>query len=196
MKKENVDKDQLIALGFLIIFILMGILIVYTVINTKAVDKLVNRVEELEAKLPTENNNQSEEQIDTYSTEKFKTIMPSDIKKESQNETIVVLWARKSCGYCVAYAPIITEVADNHNVTIRYVDMESIVDLSTWEPSNVEEYNIMASLTGDGEWKNYGAKIVEGTPGTIFISKGKVIGGLIGYWENEAVEEAFKKAGL
>ena len=90
MKKENVDKDQLIALGFLIIFILMGILIVYTVINTKAVDKLVNRVEELEAKLPTENNNQSEEQIDTYSTEKFKTIMPSDIKKESQNETIVV----------------------------------------------------------------------------------------------------------
>ena len=198
MKKNSVDKDQLIALGFLISFILIGILIAYIVINTKAVDKLINRVEELENKLGTNNNNnnQEEQPLETYSTDNFKVIMPSDIKNESKDETIVVLWARKNCGYCVAYVPIISEVAEEHNVKIRYIDMASIVDLSTWEPSNVEEHNIMSSLTGDGEWQNYGAQIVDGTPGTMFIRKGKVIGGLIGYWEKGAVEEAFKKAGL
>ena len=194
------EKEQLIGLGFLICIILIGILTAYTVINTKTLDKLVKRVETLESGGSygenSNNGNPPSEETDGYSTEEFKEIKPSDIKNESKNKTIVVLWARQSCGYCVAYAPILTEVAREHDVTIRYINMESIVDLNTWEPSNEEEYNILAKLEGEGEFKDFAQKAIEGTPGTYFIKNGKIINGIIGYVEKDRIEEEFKKVGL
>ena len=200
MKITEKEKDQLIILGFIICLILIIILTAYTVINTKTIDKLVTRVENLENGTYSKNGNNGEPsenpEITGYATDEFKEIMPSDIKSESKNKTIVVLWARQSCGYCVAYAPIITEVAREHNVTIRYINMESIVDMSTWEPSNEEEYKILANLEGEGEFKNFAKEAIEGTPGTYFIKNGKIINGVIGYVEKERIEEEFKKAGL
>lgn len=202
-KKESVDKEQLVILGFIITFILICILIVYTVINTKTIDKLVDRVETLETSINStyheetgNNENYQQEQQSGYATNEFKTINPSDIKKESKGETIVVLWARQSCGYCVMYAPILTEVAREHNVTVRYINMESIVDLSTWQPSNQKEYDTLANLEGVGEWKTFAKDAIEGTPGTFFIKDNKIVYGIIGYVEKATIEDAFEKVGL
>ncbi len=197
--KGKPEKDQIVILGFIICIILICILTAYTVINTKTLDKLVTRVENLENGTYSGNgNNGSEEPQEAtgYSTEDFKEIKPSDIKSESKNKTIVVLWARQSCGYCVAYAPIITEVAKEHNVTIRYINMESIVDMSTWEPSNQEEYDILANLEGEGQFKTFAKEAIEGTPGTYFIKNNKIINGIIGYVEKDRLEQSFKEAGL
>ncbi len=205
--KEEMKKleqtNQVIMLLFIISIVVSIILVVYTVINIKAVDKLTERVEKIETSTYGTNtngggNNSGEpaEQASSYDTSSFKTIMPSDIKKESKNETIVVLWARQSCGYCVAYAPIITEVAKEHNVTLRYINMESIVDMATWNPSNEKEYNILKNLEGTGEFKDFAKEAIEGTPGTFFIKNNKIVYGIIGYVEKATVEEAFKKVGL
>ncbi len=192
------EKEQFVILGFIICIILISILTAYTVINTRTLDKLVTRVEDLEyGKTPNKNeNNSNGEEMQTYSTEEFKEIKPSDIKKESKNTTIVLLWARPSCGYCVQYVPIITEVAREHNVTIRYINMETIVDMNTWEPSNSEEYSILSNLEGEGKFKDFASEAIEGTPGTYFIKNGKIIYGIIGYVEKDTVEAAFKEAGL
>jgi thiol-disulfide isomerase/thioredoxin len=197
-KEEPRQKDQLIALGFIICIAFLITLAVFTAINTKAVDKLTERIDAMSNGNYGGNGGGTPEtpEATSYSTDDFKIIKPSDIKKESKNKTIVVLWARQSCGYCVAYAPIITEVAKKHNVTIRYIDMEQYVDMNTWEPSNVKEYQILADLTGDGEFEGYGAQIVEGTPGTMFIRDNKVIDGIIGYTEQAEVEAHFLRAGL
>lgn len=201
--KEEMKKleqtNQVIMLLFIISIVVSIILVVYTVINIKAVDKLTQRVEAIETNTYGSNggnNGEPAEQASSYDTSSFKTIMPSDIKKESKNETIVVLWARQSCGYCVAYAPIITEVAKEHNVTLRYINMESIVDMATWNPSNEKEYSILENLEGTGEFKDFAKEAIEGTPGTFFIKNNKIIYGIIGYVEKATVEEAFKKVGL
>jgi len=205
--KDDIKKleqtNQVIMLLFIISIVVSIILVVYTVINIKAVDKLTERIEKIETSTYGTNTNgggnNSGEPVDqptSYDTSSFKTIMPSDIKKESKNETIVVLWARQSCGYCVAYAPIITEVAKEHNVTIRYIDMESIVDLATWNPSNEKEYNTLKNLEGTGDFKDFAKEAIDGTPGTFFIKNNKVIYGIIGYVEKATVEDAFQKAGL
>ena len=200
MKKLE-QTNQVIMLLFIISIAVSIVLIIYTVINIKSVDKLTKRVETIETHTYGSNNggnNSGEptEQATSYDTSSFKTIMPSDIKKESKNETIVVLWARQSCGYCVAYAPILTEVAKEHNVTIRYINMESIVDMATWTPSNKKEYSILENLEGVGDFKNFAKDAIEGTPGTFFIKNNKVIYGIIGYVEKATVEDSFKQAGL
>ena len=196
-KNNPKEKDQIMVIGFIICILLIGILTAYTVINTKTLDKLITRVENLKNGTYSNNNSESEEQeASGYSTEEFKEIKPSDIKSESKNKTIVVLWARQSCGYCVAYAPIITEVAREHNVTIRYINMESIVDMNTWEPSNQEEYDILANLEGEGDYKTFAKEAIEGTPGTYFIKNNKIINGIIGYVEKDRLEQSFKEAGL
>ena len=198
-KKEGNQKEQLMSLALIVIIALLVTIGAFTAVNTKAVDKLSERVENLEKGTYGGNSNTSggeTPEATSYSTDEFKIIKPSDIKTESKNKTIVVLWARQSCGYCVAYAPILTEVARNHKVTIRYVDMESIYDLYQDAPKDEKEYNIMYNLTGDGEYKDYGKTIVEGTPGTIFIRNNKVIGGIIGYTDSATVEAAFQSVGL
>ena len=193
---EEKEKNQIIIIGFIIIVILIGILTAYTVINTKSLDKLIERVENLENGKTNSSVTEPVVQADGYSTEEFKEIMPSDIKKESKNKTIVVLWARQSCGYCVAYAPLITEVAKAHDVTIRYINMENIVDLNTWSPKNIEEYDILANLEGEGEYANFAKEAIEGTPGTYFIKNGKIVNGIIGYVEKDQIEAKFNEVGL
>ena len=199
------EKNQLIGVGFIICIILIGILTAYTIINTKSLDKLIKRVETLESSNTNQYAGQAgdsltvfngAEQSSGYSTSDFKAIKPSDIKKESKNKTIVVFWGRQSCGYCVAYAPLLTEVAKKHDVLIRYIDMETLVDVSTWSVTNAEEYNILANLKGDGEFANFAQSAVEGTPATYFIKNNKIIYGIIGYVEQETIEKAFKEAGL
>ena len=92
------EKNQLIVVGFMICFILIAILTAYTVINTKSIDKLIDKVEVLEGTRNTSaysteeggngGSGSSGEPLTqtSYSTDTFKAIKPSDIKKESKNK--------------------------------------------------------------------------------------------------------------
>lgn len=198
------EKNQLIGVGFIICLILITILTAYTIINTKSLDKLIQRVETLEGTNQYSGSanegltvfDSSAQAADGYSTADFKAIKPSDIAKESKNKTIVVLWARQTCGYCVAYVPLITEVAKNHDVVIRYIDMATVIDINTWKVKDEKELNILSSLKGKGEYSKFAAQAVEGTPSTYFIKDGKIINGILGYVEKSTIEAKFKEVGL
>ena len=82
----------------------------------------------------TENNTKEQESngnaSTSYSTAAFKEIKAQDIASESKKETIVVMIGRQGCGYCAYYAPIITQVAEQYGITVRYIDYLKIVKLT------------------------------------------------------------------
>ena len=143
-----------------------------------------------------ESSNNSSENADTasgYDTSDFKEITAEQIKSESKNETIVLLIARQSCGWCVKYAPIITEVAKSNNVTVRYIDLGKIIDF-TQSPAVItdkEAFETLQALSGDGEYADYGKKKMGSTPLTLFIKNGKIINAIGGYAEKETVQNVF-----
>ena len=79
------------------------------------------------------NGNQTTE---TKKEVEFKNILPSEIAKESEDETIVVMVGRVDCGWCQRFEPVLKDVAKDYNFTPRYIDLYKIVDNSTWQISN------------------------------------------------------------
>ncbi len=147
------------------------------------------------------NNNNSEassEVADDYSydTSSFKEISAQDIASESKGKTIVVLIGRQGCGYCAAYAPIISKVAQANNVTIRYIDFLKIVDISAGTVIDSDAYNLIKNLDATSEWEKFGETALKGTPNTLFIKNSKIVYGINGYHEEADVVSAFKATGL
>lgn len=134
----------------------------------------------------------------SYDTSAFKEISASDIKSESKNNTIVVLIGRQGCSYCAAYAPYITQVAEEYDITVRYIDFAKIVDFTTSTPtiSDSTAYNLISNLEGSGEWAGFGEEAMQGTPNTLIIKNNVIIGGVNGYNQPEAIRSAFDAAGL
>jgi thiol-disulfide isomerase/thioredoxin len=132
----------------------------------------------------------------TYDTSAFKAIKASEIKNASKSETIVVLIARQGCSYCSYYAPVITKVAKDFGITVRYIDLATIVDFSQRLITDEEAYDTLSNLQGSGEWKDFAKNNITGTPLTLIIKNNKVVGGIGGYTEADGVETAFKAAGL
>ena len=61
----------------------------------------------------TTNNESSEteeEYNSTYDVSAFKEIKAQNIEKESKNKTIMIYIGRSTCGYCVQFVPILTNV--------------------------------------------------------------------------------------
>lgn len=142
----------------------------------------------------------TEEYTTTYSydTSAFKEITADQIQSESKKETIVVLIGRQGCYYCAEFAPIITSVAKDFKVTIRYIDLAKIVNFNVAQPyiSDETSWKTLTSLTGSGEWKTFADDNMGGTPLTLIIKNNKVVGGIAGAYEAGAVENAFTSAGL
>lgn len=145
-----------------------------------------------------EESKEPEEQEDDeeYDTSHFKEIKGTDIKKESKGKTIVVLIARQSCSYCRMYVPIISNVSDMFDVTVRYIDLEKIIDISHGEITDEDSMNAINNLEGKGDWKNYAKDHFGSTPLTLFINDNEVIYGIAGYVEESTVRQAFKEAGF
>lgn len=153
------------------------------------------------------NGNTSQEETETstteeettsynYDTSSFKAITASDIKTESKSETIVLLIARQGCSFCSYYAPILAEVAEDYNITVRYIDLATIVDFSQGYITDSDAYDLLAGLEGSGDWKDFAKKNITGTPLTLIIKNNKVIGGVAGYVEASGIESAFENAGI
>lgn len=148
----------------------------------------------------TNNQNNETEEMYTYDTKDFKEITAKDIKSESKNETIVVLVGRQGCYYCAEFAPTITAVAKEYNVTIRYIDFAKIVDFKTTPTkpavSDSESYNLIKNLEGKGSWSGFGEKAMRGTPNTLIIKNNIIISGVNGNSPTDTVRAAFEEAGL
>ena len=123
------------------------------------------------------------EETVAYDTSAFKEITPSEISKESKGKM---------------YAPYIKQAADNYGITAHYIDLAKMVNFNVEQPyiTDSDAYKTLSSLTGKGEWETFAKDNVGGTPLTLIIKDGKVIGGVSGAAAVEKIEAVFKDAGL
>ena len=189
MKKETNDILTFVTPFILVLcVIVIGILLAFLFIR---VGDLAKEVKEIKTQLTPE------EVPNGYDTTPFKEIVGKDILEESKDDTIVVLVARQSCGYCAMYAPVITKVSDNYDFTVRYIDLEKVIDVFSpnWDVIDQESYNAMVSLPTASGYEtfmdDFGA-----TPMTIVIKNGKIIGGVVGYVEEDTLIKALKDSGF
>ena len=145
-----------------------------------------------------EQTTQTSESDYTYDTSGLDEIKATDIEKESDGETIVVVVARQGCSYCAQYMPVITKVAEEHDVTVKYIDFGKIIDFSSSQPtiSDSESYEALSNLEGTGDWEDFADVVITGTPNTMFIKDNKIIYGINGSQSEDVIETAFKEAGL
>lgn len=186
----NIEKRTNITLGLVVTTLIITIIVLFltiNVVNSGLTGGSGNSGDTLEV-----------EDDFSYDTSAFDPIKASEIKSESKGETIVVLIARQGCSYCSYFAPIITEVAKDYDVTVRYIDLTTIIDFSTTPATitDTDSFDTLQNLTGEGEWETFAADNLGGTPLTLIIKNNKVVGGIGGYTEAENVSTAFKNAGL
>lgn len=181
----NIEKKTNYTFILTIITLIVSLITMLSVINNNV------------AKTETESTSTSNDDTEyTYDTSSFKTITASDIKNESKSETIVLLIARQGCIYCSYYAPILAEVAKDYDITVRYIDLSTIINFNLNTITDSDSYNTLSSLTGSGEWETFASDNITGTPLTLIIKNNKVIGGISGYVEAEKIENAFTAAGI
>ena len=173
MKKE---KNLIIVLGIcMIIFGVCGF--VYTYRINKRIDSVNKRLDLVERRLKSNS---------TYDASLFNEITVKDIPKLSKGKTIVVWLGNPGCGYCGGYAPLLNEVAKEYDLDINYIDT-SIMSL--------EEEDIVKKMEGKDEFKDF-ASSYNGVPFTMIIKNNKIVGGLNGFNEKDAIINAFKLSGL
>ena len=168
------------------------ILIVCVLTMIFAINGTSSEVAETETPTTEENSNH------TYDTSAFDKISASDIKTESKNKAIVVLIARQGCSWCASFAPLITDVAKDYNVKVKYIDLATIIDF-TQNPAVItdeEAFTTLQNLEGEKGWETFASKNIGGTPLTLIIKNNKVIGGIGGYTESDKIATAFEDAGL
>ncbi len=134
----------------------------------------------------------------TYDISEFKEIKGSEIASESNGQTIVVMIGRQGCGYCAAYAPVITKVAKEFGVTVRYVNLLSFLDISTNPAKVIDQvsFNAINSLEGEKGVQYTGEDALHGTPATLFIRNNKIVDFISGYTDETTLKAVFTTSGL
>ena len=180
-----------------LILILVVIAIAFSLITMMSVLK-----ENKGTSVDGSSSNSSSSASGEYDTSSFKRIKAIDIANESKGETIVVWLGRQGCGFCSKFAPIMAEVAKTAGVTARYINVLDFLDITT-SPFTVTDktaYDTIANLKGvDGveTLDNTGTpKALRGTPATLFVKDGKIVGIISGYVSAEDLYAAFQRYGL
>ena len=186
-----------------ILTIIIGIALIITIFGViLSTGYLVFRINDLSKEVETLKKGTTptpsgeEEQPSGYDTSAFKEILGKDVVKESKNKTIVVLVARQNCGYCAIFAPTITEISEEYDFQVRYVDLEKIVDIYSpnWDVIDQESYDTLVNLKAVAGFETFMDEF-GATPMTVVIKDGKIVGGIIGAYPKENVVEALKDAG-
>ncbi len=145
------------------------------------------------------NETKTEEKEDVvtydYDVSAFKEISASEIESESKGKTILLYIGRSTCGYCVQFVPILTEVQEKHDYTTYYLDIAKIYDYQNGVVLDSAAEKIMLDLkTSDsqkGIMSNFGS-----TPMTLVIKNGKVVDSIVGYVDAGTVETLVSSNGL
>jgi thiol-disulfide isomerase/thioredoxin len=183
MENNNSNNSNgLIILGaILIVSLVIGVINVRNL--NKDIESLTERITSLENVLKPAGGN---DMNTSYDTSMFKEISLSEIEKDSKGKTVVVWLGLETCGYCQAYAPLLAQVAGEYNMTARYVNVSNMTQ---------EDYDVLVSLKGKGNYENFGSSFT-GTPFTMIIKDGVIIGGINGYVEASSIRSTFEAAGL
>ena len=99
-------------------------------------------------------------------------------EKLNVEKPFVVVIKRDGCGYCEMYDPIVTEVANEYGLPIRYINMSNLTQ---------EEYNKL------GKSNSYLRKEQWGTPTTLFMYGEHVVDSIGGYVEKDTLVEFVKE---
>lgn len=194
VKKNNSD----IAMVLLLVLIL-GLLVVCSIFMLRSrINKLEEELVHTKEVLSQYGIYIDGEPDSSYDTSVYNVIKPSEIAKASKGKTIVLWVGRQSCGYCGMYAPYINEALNNYGIKGYYVDLATLINFNAAESyvSDEEEFGILAGLKGEGEWDGFAEDNVGGTPLTLIIKDNKVVGGLSGYTDTNAIMQVFNDAGV
>lgn len=92
------------------------------------------------------------------------------VEKMNEEKPFLVIIVKDGCGYCEAYTPIVTEVAEEYNLPIYYINLTNITE---------EEYTALSksnSYLKSQQW---------GTPTTLLMSGKTVVGSISGYVDKD-----------
>ena len=129
-----------------------------------------------------------------YDVSAFKEIKAQDIKKESKGKNMLIYVGRSSCGYCVQYVPVLTQVQEkSKKYQTYYIDIAKILDFSsaTGGILDQEANNIMQQLDKEFMESNWGA-----TPLTLVVKDSKLVDSIVGYVDADTLEALIKKNGF
>ncbi|MBQ4030875.1 MAG: thioredoxin family protein [Bacilli bacterium] len=185
----NIEKKTNLILVLVAIVAALSLITMIVVINGSSTGKTEPETQEQE---------QGSSSSSSYSTEAFKEIRAQDIASESKNETIVVMIGRQGCGYCAYYAPIITQVAEQYGITVRYIDYLKIVTLTQTggQITDQEAFNLIKNMDAVKEFEGAGETALKGTPATLIIKNSKILYYIKGAADANTIKEAFDKVGL
>lgn len=99
-------------------------------------------------------------------------------EKLNVEEPFVVVIKRDGCGYCEMYDPIVSEVANEYGLPIRYINISNLTE---------DEYNKL------GRSNSYLRKEQWGTPTTLFMYGEYVVDSIGGYVEKDTLVEFVKE---
>lgn len=194
-------KEYIKYIKELVLLIVIIVMAFYIYVDERKISELVDDQVELEVRLETLEKYFEplpEDQIDTsipYDVSELKEIDGSDIVKESK-EKIVVMIGRSTCGYCAAYAPIITKVSKEYNIKVRYIDLEKIENVMTGEIIDQNSYNTLMNLETKENVNGFMTNNFGSTPLTLVIDNGVIINGLVGYVPESTLESLLEDVGF
>jgi len=132
----------------------------------------------------------------SFDTSDFISISATELESLSNDNTIVVMLGRQGCSYCAAFAPILTSVASEYGITVYYIDITDIIDISVGSVIDEDALNAIANLGGSGDWETFAADNFGGTPETLVIKDNEVINGLNEYTDAATVRTMLEEAGF
>ena len=116
------------------------------------------------------NKQASENKLHEITVEKYHELLDS-------NEKFVLLLGRPGCSHCVAFKPVITNVANTKSVDVYYLNTDTIETIGDWE----EIWNLVEQ---------------EGTPTVAVIENKKLVKSTSGEMKTVELIEFLEEAGV
>lgn len=93
-------------------------------------------------------------------------------EKVENKDAFIVIIERAGCSFCIQYMPIVSEVAEEKQIPIYYIDTDTLTST---------EFNLLSSTNSYLKKNNWG------TPTTLFMLGDRVLDSIGGYVEKESV---------
>lgn len=87
-------------------------------------------------------------------------------------DAFIVIIERAGCSYCIQYMPIIEDIANEKQISIHYIDTDTLT---------TEEMNLLSTTNSYLKKNNWG------TPTTLFMLGDRVLDSIGGYVEKDTV---------
>ncbi len=171
-----------------------GLSVIITIISVLLLIFVLADGTEKKSNTDSDNSGNSSEVSSDYDVSAFKEIKAQDIKKESKGKNILIYVGRSSCGYCIQYVPILTQVQEKYNkYKTYYIDIAKILDFNsaTGGILDSEANEIMQQLDKDFMESNWGA-----TPLTLVVKDSKLVDSIVGYVDAGTLETLVKENGF